>query len=329
MLPDDRATASPLLSVHDLRVTIPTPAGDVHAVRGVSLDVEARRTHCIVGESGSGKSVTAYALLDLLPAGARLTAEAFRVGDRTIAPGSRAHRDLRGRQIAMIFQEPMSALNPTFRIGTQLEDVCRRHHPGSRAETRGTVEALLTRVGLTPPAVRMRQYPHQLSGGQRQRVLIAMALLCTPHILVADEPTTALDVTVQLDVLDLLLSLQAEYGLGLLFITHDIGLVSRIADRVTVMYAGEVVETGPMREVFGNPAHPYTQALLASVPGHGADRRERLPHIHGTVPSLLGGITGCAFRSRCPLAVDACTQLQPLRLQGVGHAVRCARGIVA
>jgi peptide/nickel transport system ATP-binding protein len=235
--------------------------------------------------------------------------------------------ELRGDRIVMVFQEPMTALNPCWTIGEQLEEVLRRHRGASKAQARDRAVLLLEKVGIQGAARRLAQYPHQLSGGLRQRVMIAMALMCGPDLVVADEPTTALDVTIQAQILLLLRQLQREFEMGLLLITHDLGVVARIADRVAVMYAGEIVETGTAAEVFASPAHPYTRGLLACVPVPGRTPRDRpLGSIAGTVPSLIGGIEGCAFRERCPDALDACLRPGPARVElSAGRAVRCLR----
>ena len=302
-----------LLSITDLRVTVRTPAGPLHAVRGVDLAVGTGETLCLVGESGCGKSMTALSLMDLLPATARRSVGRFTFAGAAVpARGRGSIAELRGDRLAMIFQEPMTALNPTFRIGDQLIAVYRKHRKAPVAEARDRAVALLERVGISNAAIRLRQYPHEMSGGLRQRVMIAMALMCQPDLIIADEPTTALDVTIQAQILKLLKDLQADFGMGLLLITHDLGVVSRIADRVAVMYAGRVVEAGPAATVLRRPRHPYTQGLLDAVPRPGVHRPgERLGTIPGMVPSLIGGVTGCAFRDRCPRGVPACAATDP------------------
>ena len=302
------ATSHPLLRVEDLHIDIHTPTHAKHVVRAVDFTLERGKTLCIVGESGCGKSLTALALLDLLPAAARRRVARLEFAGQDLSALTPAGlAQLRGARIAMIFQDPMTSLNPVFDIGTQLIDVLRRHKRVSRREAAERAEYLLRRVGIANPGERMRQYPFELSGGLRQRVMIAMALMCGPELLIADEPTTALDVTVQAELLDLLRDIQAEFGLGMVFISHDMGLVARIADHVIVMYAGDIVEGGTVREVLERPSHPYTSMLLHCIPQPGRTApRSDLPTISGAVPSLDTPITGCAFRERCPVAEPRC-----------------------
>jgi peptide/nickel transport system ATP-binding protein len=312
-----------LLDVRDLRVDIDTARGTLHAVQGVSFSVERGETLCIVGESGCGKSLTALALMGLLPRRAERTATRLALlGQDLRSLSPRRMNRLRGEQMAMIFQEPMTSLNPVFTIGVQMTDVLRQHRRVSRAEAKARAIYLLERVGIANAALRLDQYPHQLSGGLRQRVMIAMALMCDPKLIVADEPTTALDVTVQAELLRLLMSLQAEFGMGLVLITHDLGLVSRIADKVAVMYAGQIVEQGSADAIFRSPLHPYTQGLMACLPGevHGSGR---LPVIPGTVPSLVGELPGCHFAGRCQWRHEACANEIELREPLAGHRYRC------
>ncbi|WP_313379769.1 ABC transporter ATP-binding protein [Achromobacter insolitus] len=316
----------PLLRVQDLHIDIHTPTHVKHVVRAVDFSLERGKTLCIVGESGCGKSLTALALLDLLPAAARRRVARLEFAGQDLASLSPAAlAQLRGARIAMIFQDPMTSLNPVFPIGTQLVDVLRRHKRVSRRAAEERAEYLLRRVGIANPRERMRQYPFELSGGLRQRVMIAMALMCGPDLLIAGEPTTALDVTVQAELLDLLRDIQAEFGLGMVFISHDMGLVARIADHVIVMYAGDIVEGGSVREVLEHPSHPYTAMLLNCIPqpGHTAPRAE-LPTIAGAVPSLDTAIVGCAFRERCPAAEPRCAQPFPARVQGQ-HRCLCIK----
>ncbi len=313
-----------LLSVRDLVIDIDTPRGVLHPVRGISFDVNRGETLCIVGESGCGKSMTALALMGLLPTQAtrHVSRLVFDGEDLTRSATARL-AELRGLRMAMIFQEPMTALNPAYTIGNQLCEVHRRHKRSSRTAARERAAELLEKVGITAVGERLAQYPHQLSGGLRQRVMIAMALMCGPVLLIADEPTTALDVTIQAQILRLLADLQHELGIGLLLITHDLGVVARIAQRVAVMYAGEVVEAGTASEVFGEPRHPYTQGLIASIPIPGRTKPgERLGAIPGTVPSLLGDLVGCAFRQRCGHAAPVCASAVAPRSKG-GHEWRC------
>ena len=309
---------SAVLELADLRVAF---AG-AEPVRGVSLALQPGQTHCIVGESGSGKSLTALAVMGLLPRGARVSGGLRFAGEPM--PSGRALRRLRGDRIAMIFQEPMTSLNPAYTVGSQLTEVWRRHRPGGQRAAVARAEALLARVGIAAAGDRMGQFPHQLSGGLRQRVMIAMALMCGPQVLVADEPTTALDVTVQAQILRLLAGLQRDLGQSMLLITHDLGVVARVADEVSVLYAGTVVERAPVAALFARPAHPYTRGLLASVPDPARTRRgERLGSIPGLVPRLPPGFTGCAFRDRCSAAMPECAGPVPLRSAGPGHDYAC------
>ena len=299
---------TPLLKVDDLHVCISASGRLVRPVRGISFEIARGETLSIVGESGCGKSMTSLALMGLLPRTARRTTDGIVLDGRRIDTlTDRAMSDLRGATLAMIFQEPMTALNPVYTIGNQLEEVYRRHKAGGRSEARERAVYLLEKVGITAAAERLRQYPHQLSGGLRQRVMIAMALMCGPQLIIADEPTTALDVTIQAQILGLLRDLQIEFNLSILLITHDLGIVARTADQVAVMYAGEFVETGTTREVFNNPVHPYTQGLLGAIPVPGRTHRGgKLAAIPGTVPSLTEKIEGCSFFGRCPRSVAGC-----------------------
>jgi peptide/nickel transport system ATP-binding protein len=310
-------------------VDIRTPAGDLHAVRDITFDVGRGEAVCLVGESGCGKSITSLAVMGLLPRAAesRATRLAFG-GVDLMALGRRARNRLRGRRMAMIFQEPMTALNPAWTIGEQMIEVHRRHmRQGSAAATARAVD-LLAKVGIASPAERLGQYPHQLSGGLRQRVMIAMALMCKPELLIADEPTTALDVTIQAQILRLLADLRRELGIALLLITHDLGVVARIADRVNVMYAGAITESATAAQLFADPRHPYTRGLLACLPRTGVTQAgERLGTIPGVVPSLIGGIAGCAFRSRCPVALSACATAVPEREASPGHRFACVHAM--
>ena len=312
---------SALLDIEDLRVTF----GGTAAVRGISLTVEKGETHCLVGESGCGKSVTSLAVMGLLAKGgkreaARLSFAGDDIRDYNEAQMSR----LRGDRMAMIFQEPMTSLNPAYTVGSQMTEVLRRHRGTPRAQAVDRAVELLTRVGITAPGLRLGQFPHQLSGGLRQRVMIAMALMCDPELLIADEPTTALDVTVQAQILRLLAELQKDLGLGILLITHDLGIVARVADRVSVMYAGEVVESAPTAELFRAPRHPYTRGLLSCVPVPGKVKRgDPLGSIPGVVPRIPPGFSGCGFRDRCSFAEAACAGPLPRRDVGPAHEALC------
>jgi len=318
-------TEAPLLTVDNLTVDIPLGGRTLHAVRGVSFDIRRGETLCIVGESGSGKSLTSLAVMNLLPG--RLKRSAARLdfdGVDLTSVSERKMSDLRGDRMAMIFQEPMTSLNPAYTIGNQLAEPLIRHRKVSRAEAEARAVHLLERVGISAAAKRMTQYPHQLSGGLRQRVMIAMALMCDPDLLIADEPTTALDVTIQAQILLLLKEIQKEFNIAVLLITHDLGVVARIADRVAVMYAGELVESGPVGPIFADPAHPYTRGLLACIPQPGKTAPgEPLGSIPGLVPSLTGRVEGCVFRNRCPLAEARCAGEVAVAALPDGRAVRC------
>src|SRR4249920_2428213 len=301
---------SALLEIEDLAVTF---GGRTAAVRGASFRVEKGETHCLVGESGCGKSVTALAVMNLLGRGGYRRAKRLSFqGEDLLGLNDRDMARLRGNAMAMIFQEPMTSLNPAYTVGSQMTEVLRRHKGASQRAATDRAADLLARVGITAPGLRLGQFPHQLSGGLRQRVMIAMALMCYPQLMIADEPTTALDVTVQAQILRLLAQLQRDLGLGLLLITHDLGIVARVATRVSVMYAGEVVESGATAELFADPKHPYTQGLLRCVPAPGKIRRdEPLGSIPGTVPRIGPGFEGCAFRERCDFADDTCVRAIP------------------
>ena len=312
---------SALLDIEDLRVTF----GGTAAVRGISLTVEKGETHCLVGESGCGKSVTSLAVMGLLAKGGKREAARLSFAGEDIRDYNEAQMSrLRGDRMAMIFQDPMTSLNPAYTVGSQMTEVLRRHRGTPRAQAVDRAVELLTRVGITAPGLRLGQFPHQLSGGLRQRVMIAMALMCDPELLIADEPTTALDVTVQAQILRLLAELQKDLGLGILLITHDLGIVARVADRVSVMYAGEVVESAPTAELFRAPRHPYTRGLLSCVPVPGKVKRdEPLGSIPGVVPRIPPGFTGCAFRDRCSFAEAACAGPLPRRNVGPAHEALC------
>jgi peptide/nickel transport system ATP-binding protein len=308
--------SDPVLSIANLRVCF----GETEAVRGVSLAVGRGETHCVVGESGCGKSISALSVMNLLPPAAARTADYIRFqGQDLLGVSERQMARLRGDKIAMIFQEPMTSLNPAYTIGSQMSEVFERHRRATRRQAMDRAAELLARVGVTAPGMRLSQYPHQLSGGLRQRTLIAMALMCDPELLIADEPTTALDVTVQAQILLLLQKLQREWGLALLLITHDFGVVARMAQRISVMYAGEVVETGTVAEVFAAPTHPYTRGLLDSIPVPG----KPLGSIPGVVRRMPADFVGCGFRDRCTLAAPECAKTVPLRNVGGDHFYLC------
>ncbi len=318
----------PILEVDRLSVDIATPRGTLHAVRQVSFHVKRGETLCIVGESGCGKSMTSLAIMGLLPKAARRSAArlAFMGEDLGAASPQRVNA-LRGSRMAMIFQEPMTALNPAYTIGEQLMESYLHHRKSTQAEARDRAIELLGKVGIASAAERLGQYPHQLSGGLRQRVMIAMALMCGPDLLVADEPSTALDVTIQAQILRLLADLQKELGIAMVLITHDLGVVARIADRVAVMYAGEVVEEGSAAELFSRPHHPYTRGLLRCIPIPGRTAPGgKLGLIPGTVPSLVGDIEGCSFRDRCEFAQPACARTVAMQSTPAGQRWRCILG---
>jgi oligopeptide/dipeptide ABC transporter ATP-binding protein len=319
---------SPVLSVENLSVAF----GALQVVSGVSFELREGETLAIVGESGSGKSVTGLAMLGLH--GAKAVVEGtimFRQGDRTLniaAQPEAVLREFRGREISMIFQEPMTSLNPVLRIGEQLGEVLRNHGKVSTRDARERALMMLRTVGISNPEQRLRAYPHELSGGMRQRVMIAMALMKSPRILVADEPTTALDVTIQAQILDLLRTLQQQMKMGIIFITHDLGVVAEIADQVAVMYSGRIVEQGPVETILKAPRHPYTRALMDSVPHVDADGQHvPLRSISGSIPNLARPPVGCRFHPRCPYAVvGRCDQNEPV-LEAIDsrRRVRCVR----
>ena len=317
--------AEPLLAIEDLRVVFGRPGREQVAVDGVSLTLDAGEVLGIVGESGSGKSLTALSILRLVPSPpGRIEAKAIRfMGRDLLALDERRMNEVRGADIAMIFQEPMSALNPVFTIGDQIAETLRIHEGLDRNAARRRSLELLTKVGISNPEQRLGQYPHELSGGMRQRVMIAIALACRPKLLIADEPTTALDVTIQAQILALLRDLQRELGMAVLLITHDLGVVAQVVDRVAVMYAGRVVEQGSVGAVFERPSHPYTRLLMESIPSLDHDR-DRLPTIPGMVPSLANLPPGCRFHPRCPAARPPCAERPPAFVSvGPGHHAAC------
>ena len=318
-------TAPPLLTVEDLRVVFEGDRGTVtEAVAGLSFSLAPGRTLGIVGESGCGKSVTALAIMRLLPkVGARVSGSVVFEGRELGQLPERQMQDLRGNRLAMIFQEPMTSLNPSFTVGDQIGEALSRHRGLSAAAARRAAIDMLERVRMPSPHMRVDEYPHKLSGGMRQRVMIAMALACAPALLIADEPTTALDVTIQAQILDLLRKLREETGTAVVLITHDLGVVAETCDDVAVMYAGEIVELAPAQRLFAAPQHPYTVGLLGSIPLISATR-ERLITISGSVPTLSGRFTGCRFAGRCPFADARCrAEAPPLAAVGSGHLSRC------
>jgi oligopeptide transport system ATP-binding protein len=304
--------AKPLLEVHDLQTQFFTPEGVVKAVDGVSFELNAGETLGIVGESGCGKSVTALSIMRLIPRPGRI------IGGRVLYEGNDLTKfsepemqAIRGESIAMIFQDPMTSLNPVFKVGWQVGEPVMLHRGESRSKAFGVAAAMLGRVGIPSPADRARDYPHHFSGGMRQRAMIAMGLTTTPRVLIADEPTTALDVTIQAQILDLLRNVNAEFGTATILITHNLGVVAGMCERVMVMYAGKVVESGPTVDVFAHPKHPYTWSLLRSIPRLDAEQHEPLKPIEGLPPDLIDRPDGCAFHPRCPFAIDKCKRDVP------------------
>jgi len=315
----------PLLSVRDLHVEFDTPTGPVAAVSGVGFDIANEQTVALVGESGSGKSVTSLAIMGLLDSRAKVRGE-VRIGGRNLLDLSEAQlREVRGREIAMVFQDPMSSLDPLYSVGNQLVETIRLHTDLTRMQAIERAAELLDQVGIPDPRSRLKAYPHQMSGGQRQRVMIALALACSPRLLIADEPTTALDVTIEAQILELIRELQREYRMSVLLVTHDMGVVAEMADRVVVYYAGQVVETGRADRVLLHPRHPYTAALFKGVPTPSTDRALPLTAIRGAVPNPREFPSGCRFHPRCDLAygrcVDGAVPLFPL--EGGTRYSRC------
>jgi oligopeptide/dipeptide ABC transporter ATP-binding protein len=317
----------PLLAVDDLRTYFSTSAGFVRAVDGVTFDVRPGEIFAIVGESGSGKSITAQSIVGLIPADTgRIVSGSITFAGEELREASPARlRRLRGGEIGMVFQDPMTSLNPLFSVGNQLTEALRIHQPGSRESIRGRAIEALAEVGIPDPERQLDCYPHEFSGGMRQRVMIAMAMICRPKLLIADEPTTALDVTIQAQILELLVRIRDEHGTSVLIITHDLGVVAGVADRVMVMYAGQAHEVAPTHELFANPNGPYTSGLLASVPPADGSKTRRLRSIPGSPPSLLDPPPGCRFAARCELAQPECAEPVALVEVGAHHVVRCAR----
>jgi peptide/nickel transport system ATP-binding protein len=321
-------SAEPVLRVDGLRVGFATEGGVLQAVDGVSFDLAPGEVLAIVGESGSGKSVTAQSIMGLTRSpNARIEGSVQLEGEELIDATEGDLQEIRGNRIGMVFQDPMTSLNPVYRIGDQIVEAVRAHRGGaSEAEARDLAIEMLDAVGIPDPETRVRSYPHEMSGGQRQRVMIAMALALEPEVLIADEPTTALDVTIQAQILELLARLNRERNLATLLITHDLGVVAEVADRVLVMYAGRVVEKGSLEDIFYDPQHPYTWGLLGSLARIDQPRPHRLPQIRGAPPSLLDLPTGCSFQPRCPHAFGRCIEMPELaaRVEGApGHLDRC------
>ena len=321
------ASSDAILEVRDLVTTFDTDAGRLTAVDGVSFTVRRGRTLGIVGESGCGKSVTALSIMRLLPqpmgriAGGKILFDGRDL--TTLAPD--AMHEVRGGRIGMIFQEPMTALNPVHSIGRQLSEVFLLHRTKDKADAWRRSTAMLRKVGIPEPDVRMNEYPHQLSGGMRQRIVIAMALACEPSVVIADEPTTALDVTVQAQILELMQGLQRELGMAIILITHDLGVIAETCNDVVVMYAGRIAEAGPVQDIFSRPSHPYTRGLLDSIPTLDKPRKTRLNVIEGMVPGLKDLPAGCRFQNRCPYRIEICATQPPLEEVSPGHETACHR----
>ncbi len=315
----------PLLEVKDLRTSFFSPQGEVRAVDGVSFSAFPGKLMGLVGESGSGKTVSVLSIMRLLPESARIAGGSIIFEGSDLLKLSEAEmRGVRGARIAMIFQEPMTSLNPVFTIGSQIAEAIKLHQHTGRQETRDRTIEALRMVGISDPERRIKDYPHQLSGGMRQRVMIAMALACRPKLLIADEPTTALDVTIQAQILDLIRELQVRLGLAVILVTHDLGIVAEYADDVTILYAARVMEQTSAAELFRNPLCPYTKGLLASIPGLDGGHQHRLQAIPGTIPSALNPPSGCRFHPRCPIATDECARVEPpLEVKVPGHHVAC------
>ncbi|MDU5065285.1 MAG: ABC transporter ATP-binding protein [Eggerthella sp.] len=313
-----------LLSVKNLSTEFPVKKGIVRAVEDVSFDVDQGEILAIVGESGSGKSVTSLSIMGLLAEPGHVAGGSLEFEGKDLATLSeKQYRELRGNDMAMIFQEPMTSLNPVYRVGNQIVEAIRTHEKVSKAEAKDRAVDLLRKVGIPSPEARINDYPHQMSGGMRQRVMIAMALACNPKLLIADEPTTALDVTIQAQILDLLRRLRDDTGMAVLLITHDLGVVSETADRVVVMYCGQVVEEAEGRTLFDHPMHPYTLGLLKSIPRLEDDDSKRLYMIKGMVPNPLEMPPGCHFSDRCDSCMDVCRTKVPELVDVDGHKVRC------
>jgi len=317
---------APLLELRKLAVSFATDDGIVRAVDGIDLALQRGRTLGLVGESGCGKSVTSLAVMGLLPPeNSKVSGQVHFEGRDLLTIPTRELRDLRGARLAMIFQEPMTSLNPSFTIGNQIVEAIQRHQGMDAAAAKARAIEVLRLVRIASPEKRFDDYPHKLSGGMRQRAMIAMALACGPQLLIADEPTTALDVTIQAQILDLMRELQRDLGMTIVFITHDLGVVAEMADDVAVMYAGQIVERAPVATLFARPEHPYTVGLLGSIPRLD-EKRERLPSIEGRVPDMTQPPVGCRFAARCPFVESACRDSIPELVEvAPGHLTRCRR----
>jgi peptide/nickel transport system ATP-binding protein len=335
----DAAADTTVLSVENLSIALRQDRDSIPIVDDVSFAIGSGEVLALVGESGSGKSVTALSLMQLLSAGLSITGgrillnarDGFRGDIVALGSKGRAIESIRGRSMGMIFQEPMSSFSPVRTIGAQIMEVVQVHDNSGKANARDRAADLLAKVGLPDPFGALSRYPSEFSGGMRQRAMIARALICGPSLLIADEPTTALDVTIQAQILDLLRSLKRELGMAILFITHDLGIVAQMADRVAIMYSGRIVESGPVREIFRRPAHPYTRALLEAVPRLGdIDRSRRIQPIAGSMPNIFEAPTGCRFHPRCPVAQQPrCSAAPPPDFHAGRHAVACIHGEAA
>ena len=322
-----------ILKVNDLKTEFKVGKRIVHAVNGVSFNVERNKTLCVVGESGCGKSQTAHSILQLLAVNGYIAGGSIEYFPEpgcepqvlsSYSRNGKKIRAIRGKEIAMIFQDPMSTLNPVYTVGDQVMEMLLQHEKISKKEAKARVIQMMADLGIPTPEIRFSQYPHEFSGGMKQRMMIAIAMICNPNILIADEPTTALDVTIQAQILDLIRKMQKEHGTSVIFITHNMGVVAEIADDVAVMYMGRIVEHGSAEQVFTNPQHPYTKALMRSVPVLGMDRSQELATIEGTTPDASTVFTGCEFAERCPNATEACFNRFPVDTYlEEGHRVRC------
>ena len=312
-----------LLEIKNLAVDFEMKQAKIRAVRNVSLSVEAGETHCVVGESGCGKSVSSFAVLNLLEQNGKITNGEINFDGRDLRKISDSDfRKIRGKEISMIFQDPMNSLNPVYRCGDQIAEVLRTHTEISKKDAMKEAIRILDLVKVPNPEKRAMQYPHELSGGLRQRIMIAAAIICKPKLLIADEPTTALDVTIQKQILELLADLQKEMAMAILFITHDLGVVRSIADKISVLYAGEVIESGTAADIFGSPKHPYTIGLLNAIPKIGKTR-EKLQPIEGSLPDASKEISGCAFEPRCLKRMEICKTQKPSMIQDGSHCFSC------